>query len=283
MSSTQTRTDIHRPSSTDFDPQSYDFLGCVDFAPEYGDGGARVQAVDRLIAVGGRFAAHQEIARCGHCGTHIRYAALLLHTESHEAIWVGETCLDNRFELTKDEFQALRKAASLHRERTRKADRIAALVDAHPLLADLTYYQVTGQSGSSFVSDIADKLLRYGELSERQVAAVERALRREIEQRDRRAAERAQQEATATPAPTGRTRVTGEIVSIRTQDGYWGTEIKVLVRDDRGFKVWTTLPAAIGDSDKGERVSFTATLKVPGDDQFFAIGSRPAQATVLAA
>lgn len=139
--STMTRTDIHRPSAPEFDPEGYDFFGCFDLATSARDytPDNRVQVVSGLVDQGYRFTSVHGSGQCGHCGARIRYGALMGHTATKGLIWVGETCLDNRFSLTKGEFDTLRKNAALNRDRLAKRDKIAALVEAHPALAYASY------------------------------------------------------------------------------------------------------------------------------------------------
>ena len=130
------RTDIHRPSSPDFDPQAYDFYGVFDNHPDpmqaAAQGPLRQQAVAALVERGLRFGAGSS-SQCGHCGAHIRYAALMVREDVKEFIFVGEDCLDNRFDsLTKDEFQRLRKAAALNADRVRKSERVAKVYADNP-------------------------------------------------------------------------------------------------------------------------------------------------------
>lgn len=145
--STMTRTDIHRPSAPEFDPEGYDFFGCFDLG-EPMDNAARVSTVSRLVSEGYRFTSVHGSGQCGHCGARIRYAALMGHRDTKGLIWVGETCLDNRFDLTKAEFDTLRKAAALNRERTAKRDRIAALLAEHPVLAWASYAHNIASAGA---------------------------------------------------------------------------------------------------------------------------------------
>lgn len=96
----------------------------------------------------------------------------------------------------------------------------------------------------------------------------------------REAARQAERDA-AEDVPTGREVVTGEIVSIKEQQDqfkYYEAYItKMLVRDDRGFKVYGTMPANL-DAAPGDRVTFTANLKPSNDDPKFGFLSRPTKA-----
>ena len=62
----------------------------------------------------------------------------------------------------------------------------------------------------------------------------------------------------------------------------------MLVRDDRGFKLWGTVPASLGYSElgehsltKGDRISFTATLEQSNDDPKFGFFKRPTKAELI--
>jgi hypothetical protein len=298
-----TRTDIHRPSSPDFDPEAYTCAGVFDLTPEWGNDG-RMDAVNRAIADGYRFAAHANHGVCGHCGAALRYVALMLHADSHDMIYVGEDCLANRFEdMTAGEFARLRKSASLNRERRALADRVAAFyAGSHPMVVELSY---VGNGGTvdcnSFLDDVAYKLRRYGDLSERQHDAVVKAIIRDADRRAeieaREAAERARQ-ADATPAPSGRLVVTGTVVRTWTKEGDYGTAHKFRVEDDHGFVVISTIPAklidALGDELGpnvnawaatgeliGRRVRFTATLTPTEDDPTAAWANRPSKPELI--
>src|SRR4051812_12119849 len=110
MAATMTRTDIHRAASADFDPEAYDCFGVFDIATEAADfvGPTPAQTVSRLVTEGWSFSgAPHGGGQCSHCGTRLRYVALMGHRDTKTLMYIGETCLDNRFSLTKGEFQTL--------------------------------------------------------------------------------------------------------------------------------------------------------------------------------
>lgn len=289
---TATRTDVHRPSAPEFDPENYECVDVFDLRPEWGDGGRRTMAIAELAREGYTRGGVHPLGQCSHCGAWLRYTALMLHHPTKTYLWIGEQCLTNRFEdMTADRFRELRKTSALHRERMRKADRIAALIDAHPLLAELTYPQASDEYGN-FVRDIAWKLQRDGELSERQISAVEAAILREVGWRvrdEQRAAQRAAELATATPAPSGRVRVTGTVLSVKWVDNDFGGATKMLLHAVEGYRVWVSIPSNLeAGVNKGDCVAVTATLApkktAPGEevDPYFAIGSRPVKGEIIA-
>lgn len=95
---------------------------------------------------------------------------------------------------------------------------------------------------------------------------------------DREAARAAEAAAPAEPAPEGRVVVTGTVVGLKWQESQYGTTLKWTVRDDRGFRVWGTVPSALGEVERGDRVTFTVTLERSRDDETFAFGKRPTKA-----
>ena len=296
-----TRTDIHRPSSPDFDPADYECRGVFDLHPEDGTMAARRHVVAALVAEGIRFGGVHPTGQCDHCGTYIRYEALMVHRPSRTIVTVGETCLDDRFALaTRADFKALRAAAAAKSAATREAHRLHAtaqaavewLGEAHPLLVELSY---AGNGGlvdqDMFLEDIARSLYRNGELTGRQEQAVERALTRTMERQardDERARETAARQSSGVQAPSGRTDVTGTVGAVWTRDGMYGLERKWRVVDDSGYVVIGTIPSSLVpdhptplQSLSGRRVSFAAQLTPTDDDATVAWSKRPTKARLI--
>lgn len=275
---TAPRTDIHRPSAPEFDPQGYDLHDVYDTHPEEGDNRQRGEDVRRLVGEGFRFTSAHGSGQCGHCGAHIRYAALMLHRATMGMIYIGETCLDNRFDagLTAGKFQRLRKAAKLNRERATKTARIAAIIAAHPTLEPLQHPDAAIAMGD-FVADVMFKLASYGELSDRQIEAVERAVVRKAERDAEAAAKPAPK-----PVPVGKMTVTGAVVSTKAEHNpySYGMLYKMLVEHTDGWRVWGSVPAGLADEDlhRGDLVTFDATVERSDRDEAFGFFKRPRNA-----
>lgn len=304
MVATAIRTDVHRPSAPEFDPQAYEFLACGDYgtSSERPDLREVNEAIRRYEKLGYRIADHQPAGACGHCGARLRYHALLAREDARELLIVGETCVSSRFTgQTAASFAALRKAAELDRSKQRSKAVWLRLCDAHPGIAYASYAAdiIDGyvsaardphdalhvKAGADWalgtLADIAYKARRNGCASERQIAFVER-LWAEVAERVAAHAERAP-EPQVPPAPAGKVEVEGVVVSTRWQDSDYGAGcLKALVASDAGWRVWTTVPASIVDAtDKGDRIRFTATLTPKDGDPTFAIARRPTKASVL--
>ena len=97
----------------------------------------------------------------------------------------------------------------------------------------------------------------------------------------RSAARRAAQSEAAARCPTGRIVVTRKVLSTRGEDTPFGYVVKMLVRDDSGFKVWWSCPSAAG-IPKGNRISMRVSVMPSRDDTKFGFGKRPSNLEVLA-
>lgn len=275
------RTDVHSPAH--LITEDYEYRFSVDTRAEPSIDSPPSQwliEMMRLQAEARRLVASSPLAersteQCHHCGAWIRYAAILRHTPTGDHIAVGETCLDNRFERATADFHKLRKAAQLDRERQRIVTARRQFVNDNPDLAWLNGSEAEDDvpesiRWSDFVWDLRDKFQRYGELSERQVAA----LRRTVEKSNRPKA----------PEPTwievpaeGRQTVTGTVLAVKFYENDYGTTVKMLLKvgtDDAAWKLWTTVPRSL-HPERGEEVTIKVTVERSSDDPTFAKGKRP--------
>lgn len=274
------RTDVHRPSA--LITEDYEFAYAYDAHPEDGDRGACVHIVNALVNDGWRFGQVHGGDTCDHCGARLRYVAVLKHLPTRTLIKVGEQCLDNRFELATPEFHRLRKAAALKRERTSlKAKRAAWLAEDADRQTALDFCEAKvsegdyGFEGMRF--NFVHKVNRYGDTSDKFVAAILRDKTRTEEREARLAAERAD----ASPVVTGKgVRITGEIISMKLHENSYGTREVMTVKDERGFKVWGTQPRSLYEAQVGDKVTFLATVEVSDRDESFGFFRRPTRAQI---
>lgn len=306
------RTDIHRPSSPDFDPEAYSFIGVLDLNPfvfhdkhtdEYHvDDHSTSDIFENIVSAMGNgynFAPHvvskanltteillenisldsdnadlYEMKNCGHCGSRIRFAGVLTHKDSREIIYAGEECLSNRFhELSKAEFQRLREQAKLNRDRMKKQEKIDQIIKDHPMLGEDT----TGLR-NHFLSDIQDRLERTGKLSDKQITAFEKALPKAKEWK----AQRDIENANSKDAPTGRIEVTGNVVKIKVKkdEAFNSITKKMTLKTTDGWKLWVTVPESIWNATEGDTVSMSVDITPSKDDSKFAFGKRPTKAII---
>jgi hypothetical protein len=119
----------------------------------------------------------------------------------------------------------------------------------------------------------------------------------------KRAAEREAERAAAEDCPTGRVQVSGVVLKTEVRDSQFGTQYKMTVKTDGGYIVWGSIPSDLqlieetiehpadehGDAwtetrqrslERGERVTFTATISPSDTDPKFGFFKRPASAVV---
>ena len=231
------------------------------------------------------FAVNESAGNCYVCGAHCSYMAAFYHRPTNTVIKTGLDCADNL---------EMGDATAFRRNVTRGLEAQAGKRKAIKFLADNNLTAAwdiasapcpTDERGNCrfeelTIRDIVSKLVKYGSISEKQVAFLARLLTGITNRAALQAARAAAQEAAA-PCPSGKVTIEGTILSLRTQDGPYGSVLKMLVQHDTGFKIWSTVPAAISDAAKGSRIRFTATVTPSQDDQKFGFASRPAQASIL--
>lgn len=288
-----TRTDIHRPAEVQTD--NYEFTGAViDEAAEWPAANAAAKEIVRSYTDAGyRFSGVYSRGNCSHCGAALRYAALLVHTPSSTLLYVGEQCLENRFEQATELFQQARQAAAQEAARKRKAGEqnakkqriqagIAKLVEQCPYVADLTYDETAFPFVNDFLLSLSHQLRTKGSLSTKQLNAVKRLFEKHIQREN----EKAEQRKTADTLPEGRQTVTGTIVKVDVRDNpYGGIREVCVIRDDRGWAVWGTIPKSLLHNGRGAlkdvRVTFDAQLTQSDHDDTFGFFKQPTQAKKL--
>lgn len=280
------RTDAHRPSAPEFDPQGYTLRGAYDLRPDHGNPAetARLTTmISSLEKLGFTFGGSRT-GGCGHCGARIRYAALVTHEGTREMMFVGQTCLNGRFTFDKAEYdkwfnnlrrrnsKRLRDAAAAGRalkhmtgekSRADKAAMIKRAVEAWAEWSPNEYALLTDENelaGSSFLRSLSEQLHQRGNLSPRQHDAVRdmayrRAVKLEKQQREaaalaRREAERQAEGSGLTEAGNGKTIVEG-IVTRTKLDRTFDPDgiLKMVVTTDGGFSVYATIPRALHFGD----------------------------------
>jgi hypothetical protein len=302
---TTTRTDVHRPTA--LVTEDYEYSHCYDSHPSEGDLGYHVHFMQMLLAEGWTFGRVHDGNTCDHCGARLRYVAVLKHLPSGTLIKVGETCLENRFSLATAQFQALRKNAQLNRERTKKIDTWNAWLDltegaqtAYDYLTSDDVRQKAG--GNDFLYSLLCRVSNNLPLSEKQLAAVLRSKDRDEEF----AARRAEEAKNAKPIISGKQTIIGKILSLKINESAYGDRLVMTVLDDRGFRVWGTVPKPIEIvidryvreghhsgphahvplykdllASREIRVKFDATVKASDRDETFGFFTRPKNGEVI--
>ena len=302
-----TRTDIHRPSAPDFDPQAYTLFGVyelarkmkvidsIEFIPpsiwiehshmEPSHFAIETEALeshgwstDIITNANGKERDSVHARQCAHCGQRLKYGALLTNDSEKSLIVIGEDCLDNRFDnVTAFDFKQLREDAKAKAAATRSMERKNTALKENPGLAD------GYDSTNSFVQDVMRRFDRKGEITERQLAAVLKVIKRDGERAEQQA-QWVEEAKAAEDAPMGKVTVTGEILSVKSQETMYGSSLKMVVKTEAGWKLWVTVPGSIMGTDEkitGKTVTLTATVTPSDRDSKFAFGKRPSKASLV--
>lgn len=196
---------------------------------------------------------YSDNARCWECMKNAR-------------IWVDKADADRI--AARREAAARRAARKAEEAAARAAADWAAWKDANAeLIAALS--GVTAPTG--FLADMRAAVDAGLQLTPAQVEATTKAL-----------ADAADRAARETDAPEGRVDVEGVVMSLKEvadNYSYYERYITKVVVDCGTFRLYGTLPAALGGVEKGTRVAFTAT--VTPKERGFGIFKRPTKARVL--
>lgn len=268
------RADVHRPSA--IDPGDYEYVG-VD--------------VLRKHKVNGGPA-----GTCHHCGKAIVWAVKWLHKPSDTVVTFGWICTDilgmsnDRIE---HEMVLLKRQAENERKQERakmeRQDREDEFKVSHPEVVKFLDGLDDGET-FDFLRDMKVAYERWGSLTDRQVASVEKCMAARQKFYAKKM-EEAMNEPTI-PLAEGRRLVEGEVLSHKWQPNNYGATHKMLVKQDDGNKVWGTVPREVANycyhnaenenrDLKGLRVKFTAKVEQSSNDEHFGFFSRPNNASVV--
>lgn len=264
-----TRTDIHSVRNADY--TRYEFVACfyiggnVDMIAAYGPQDEYQNAMRRAREAGKLFNAGN--GGCDHCGAIYAHGVMLRHVDSGEYIRIGHQCADN-FGQYPDAKAARndvnRRVRQIKRENAWQAksaaDR-AAVLAANPGLAEAL------ETEHRIVGDVAARFLQYGRISDKQIELVLK-LAADVWTPVR--------EYPSAPVVEGKgVAISGEVVATKWHEGAYGEVYKMIVRDDRGFKVWGSVPAKLMSIRSGARVTFVANVEKSRDDANFGFFKRP--------
>lgn len=287
---TQTRTDIHSPSN--INPADYLYVGSFDLeAPMIGAEKDEFTDLMRVHAVTESAPYAGNPAQCDHCGAHVKFTAVWEHTPSGGIITTGETCASHTMNvpdrMTLD-IKRLRDRASARRDRERMAEETRKNIEeTRKFEPEAVEILENYEGNNSFLQDVRDRFLKWGTLTERQASAVVTSYHRENKNNEERENEE------SAPVVEGKITVTGEVKTVYFKENAYGSRLVMIVKDDRGFKVWGSVPSSIQDVplkgspeltrllDQGDRVSFTATVTKSDRDETFGFMKRPTKAKVL--
>jgi len=278
---------VHNP--TNFDPASYEVENYLD-NKRPGYYGQPVEVFTDEVKfweaeMASTFGAEwrKKIGHCVHCGNgRVRWITAVRHLPTNDVVVFGSDCTHRLGFANKHEWKlaVLKSKAEAGHAKMKVWKARVAFLEANPNVAQAVEQAKNPvHAKNAFVHDVLSKLNQYGNLTERQVAAVITSLQRDIDAVARKAVEAVEVKG---PAPEGRQTVTGEVLSLKTQEGFYGPQTKMLVKLANNSRVWVTAPSKATLS-KGDVITFSATFEVSKDDPSFGFGKRPTLVGVKAA
>jgi hypothetical protein len=278
------RGDVHRPA--EMVPGDYEYLATSYPVEEEGEHGTirhiEWDGTDEWTEMGRptrSTAAHTRDGNCDHCGAAHTYQVILRHKPTGALVSVGHQCYEQRFSVPGWQNVIADKARRAALKLKREANVAAALAAMDETERTAFQWGESDPNAHPIAQDLAHKAAQYGPLSDKQKALLVKIHRETLE----RAAKKAEEEANAEPVPEGKVVVRGTILGFKTAETDFGTTTKMVIRDDRGFKVYGTRPAEVyrADGEKGDRIEFTATLERSKDDPFFGFFRRPTKTRII--
>lgn len=285
------RNDIHCPSK--IEPADYEYVAITYFG---GQGinyfydqpyitAERKKLQDHMTKTGGKYSKHEHGGTCYCCGASAIYTVAFYHAKSNSYIKVGQTCaekLDLSFDsgdmnlFRKNVRQALKIAKG--KAKAKAALEELGLLKAWDISEAVKKDYKFGRYEEQIITDLVYKLGRY-DLTQKQVDFLKKLLY-QIENREVIAKQREEDRANAEPCPKGKVEFKGQIINIKNQSSFYGTQTKMLVKSDTGFLAFGTLPRGLGDDNvqRGDRVQFTATFNPTEKDTKFGFFKRPTKA-----
>jgi len=270
---------VHNPSN--FEPADYEVVDYLDAKrPAYsgGDPAAfefEMKEWEREMALYLGADWMRKKGRCAHCGNgRVRWITVTDHTPTGERVVFGADCTERLGFRNRADWKLaqLKSKAEAGHARLKVWKARCAFLEANPAVAAaIEQAKGAAHAKNTFVADVLGKLDRFGSISERQIAAVISSLRRDAETAARKAAEAVEVKG---DAPSGRVTVTGEILTVKDQEGAYGVVTKMLLKLANNSKVWLTAPGEM-TAGRGDTITVTATFEVSRDDKSFSFGKRP--------
>ena len=252
-----------------------------------------------MARTGGKFSGHDHGGSCHVCGAGAMYVAKFWHKPSNSYIVTGEDCAAKMHMGDPAAFRKFRDKVAGQKEAIAGKKKAAKILAEAGLSKAWELYEARGKANDlsrdeSVALDIVGRLVKWGDISDKAAGFIGRLLEEEIERAPEieaaKAAAKALEAANAKPVPVveGRVLVKGEVLAVKLQEGFYGSQYKMLVKAEAAnggwFKLWGSVPASIIDGlDKGQVVEFAAKIQPSDDDKSFGFFSRPSKAKVIKA
>ncbi len=130
------------------------------------------------------------------------------------------------------------------------------------------------------IKSIVETVIRCGNLTEKQIDFI-KSLIEQYHNAEKLENDKAEKRSNTPDCPFGKQIITGTVVIKKWQDSGYGGRLVMTVEDDRGFKVWGSVPSKLDDIEQGDKVEFTANIEQSDSDSKFGFFKRPSKAKKL--
>lgn len=292
MTNAQHVPTVHNP--TNFDPSHYVIETYLDNRRPRWYGGLNGYAelvADWEAELTAVFGAEwrDKVGHCCHCGNgRVRWITAARHILSGEIVVFGSDCTDRLGFENKMAFKLaiLQKKGMAHDLKFRLWNKKLKFLAANPVFAAAVESWTCNplHTGNYFAKNVLMNLDKYGTLTQRQMDSFIDSLTQD----------RVRVMALLTPpapvvvvapvvapvvgnVPTGRVKVTGEVLTVQLRQTPFGMVNKTLLKLPNNSKVWMTVPASATGVNRGDTLTVMVTLVVAKpEDLTFAYGNRPA-------
>ena len=283
------RTDVHRPSA--IDPQDYELV-CITY-PDKDEIGAGFQQRENMEIfnahreiTGGKFSQHEHGGSCHICGSWAIYLAVYYHRPTNSYIHAGLDCADKMEMGDLDKFRHWKKILSEERKSLKNAHEAALQLKAgkakaRAILSDAgfdSFLEMIEDKKSydtwaeDILNDMVRKLVQYGNWSQKQWAFAEKLKNKILNPPP-------PENTSPCPVGAGQT-ITGEVISVKPHEGFYGTVLKMIVKNSDGWKVWGSVPKSISNVQPGSMIELIANVS-KGDNESFGFFKNPKKARIL--
>ena len=280
------RTDVHRPSAinpADYEYVAFEYLKIEDLGSALFLQAEREIIRGHMARTGGRYSTHEHGGNCMVCGSvNAVYTVLFYHRPSNTYVRMGTDCAQKcEMAYSDGDANAFKMKCKTALEFAAGKKKAQATLTEKGLEAAWGLYtteQVPNQYEELTVCDIVRKLIQYGSISEAQEKFI-RNLLYKISNREEIARQREAEKAAALQVPVGRMQITGTIMKVASYDSIYGTSTKMTIKSPDGWLAFGTVPSN-AECNRGDKVTFTATLEPSKDDSKFGFFKRPTKMTV---
>ena len=152
----------------------------------------------------------------------------------------------------------------------REAENFELIKEQNPeYLNDILW--ASSDKGTAFAQAVLENMIKYGRATYNQLEALlyaHRSYKNSLKPKS--------------DCPSGKIEIVGEVVSKKSHRFGYNDTWKMLVQDDKGFKVFGTIPTSIlSHTHIGTQVKLTATVTPSKDDANFGYFSRPTNASIV--